>query len=716
MPKKVLFLLLLLLLLFVPVVSIYVDHVDASLTSCGATVSNSTVTAGSSSELIFSISNTGGADMLWIKITSPSSNFTLTSIDGPSNIGETSISDDGMSVTMILSGISDRETADYTVGIDIGSEAVSSASFVVETSDSTNGDNSITCNGSLAVSSILNSQLGVIISNLVSSISDSSILLTWSTGSNSTGTVYYGTSASYGNSVADSTSSTSHSVRINGLSSSTTYHYKIISSDGTNNDELSDKIFTTSASGETRTVTTTVTSTVTNIVREVYKDVNLPSIIIKSKISKVYTVFPKIEFSAVDDTGISRIRYSIDGGQNWSPVDIGEKIGAKKIESSFTSITSDDGDYPVLIEVTDSSGNRSFSKTLEIVIDRLPPTVGPVLVMAGPQIINTGIGGVLSLLADVEYRFVLTTSGGPNKITLNCGSNVYQFNKNIDSGVWSSEIKFDSSIEECVPVITASDGAGNVQEKIDDKILISKAGYIKNSTLTVYWFDDVENRFVVWDASIYGQENPITTNSLGKYSFMLPAGKYYIEAKSLGKRTTVSNIIKLESTSIINDSWELLPAWKFWQIAEQKIINPKSSGDTGWTKTNVNLPNFKLIDSSVNKFSTLDIRGGVSVILLSNSWHPNITNHLNLLNGLRLKGIKVYPVLLQEKGANAKYLKRRGGYEMNIYTDPDGIMLGSLNIHELPAYLIVDKYGNVVKQKLGDIKKEQEIIDAIVDL
>ncbi len=713
MPKRVVVLILLLVVIF------YASFkpINASISSCSInSVSPQSLTAGDASTVVFNITNNDEASNLlhWVKIVAPS-NFVITSFDGP-NSGGSSISGNGSEAT-IMTTLSSGESGDFSVGVTTTGGVTTSGSFGIQASDTAEGDSPVSCGGDTTVSLTSGGSSAISITNVSLSVTDTSAVFTWSTSLPTTGSVQYGQSTAYGNTVNDTTLGTSHSVSISNLSASTVYHYLVSSTDQSNNTaNIADRTFTTSASGETRTVTTTVTSTVTNIVREVYKDVNLPSIIIKSKISKVYTVFPKIEFSAVDDTGISRIRYSIDGGQNWSPVDIGEKIGAKKIESSFTSITSDDGDYPVLIEVTDSSGNRSFSKTLEIVIDRLPPTVGPVLVMAGPQIINTGIGGVLSLLADVEYRFVLTTSGGPNKITLNCGSNVYQFNKNIDSGVWSSEIKFDSSIEECVPVITASDGAGNVQEKIDDKILISKAGYIKNSTLTVYWFDDVENRFVVWDASIYGQENPITTNSLGKYSFMLPAGKYYIEAKSLGKRTTVSNIIKLESTSIINDSWELLPAWKFWQIAEQKIINPKSSGDTGWTKTNVNLPNFKLIDSSVNKFSTLDIRGGVSVILLSNSWHPNITNHLNLLNGLRLKGIKVYPVLLQEKGANAKYLKRRGGYEMNIYTDPDGIMLGSLNIHELPAYLIVDKYGNVVKQKLGDIKKEQEIIDAIVDL
>ncbi len=703
MPKKVLILVLILLLLFVPVASIYVGYADASLTSCGATVSSSTVTAGSSSELIFSISNTGGAGMLWIRITSPSSNFTLTSIDGPSNIGETSISDDGMSVTMILSGISDGETADYTVGIDVGSEAASSASFVVETSDTTNGDNSIACTGNLAVSSVLNSQLGVTISNLSLSISDSSVLFTWSTGSNSTGTVYYGSSTSYGNSVADNTSSTSHSVRISGLSSSTTYHYKIISSDGTNNDELTDTTFTTSASGET----TTVTRTVTNTVREVYKDVILPSIKINTDIKKVNESAPLLELVATDESGIARIRYSVDSGINWQPINIEDKIGKKQIAASFTPNIKDDGDYILIIEVTDAAGNKTFTKDHKFTIDRLPPSVGPLTVMAGPQIVNVNSASKMDLLVDVEYKFILTASGGPSSINLVCGPNKYEFQKNIDSGVWSTMIKFGNETGECLPKITAIDGAGNIQEKEGKNIKVHNRGLLKNGTVTIYWYDNFENKFVVWDAAPYGQINPISTNATGGYGFLLPAGKYYVEAKSSGKRTTVSNIIDLKGAAIINDDWVLKPVWKFWQISEEKVINPKILGSNEWETTATDLPKVNLGNIEKGSLSTLELRGRVNIIGIIPSWHPLLNDYLKVFDDLNSGGISSYPVLIHENPAVAKYLNSRGGYKLGIYTDTDGELLNGLEINGFPTTLIVDKFGQIIKSKVGNITAEE---------
>ncbi|MCL5040787.1 MAG: Ig-like domain-containing protein [Firmicutes bacterium] len=69
-----------------------------------------------------------------------------------------------------------------------------------------------------------------------SNLSGTGAIITWTTGEAATSKVEYGTSMSYGSSTTvDSTLVTSHSVNLNGLSPTTTYHYRVISGDAVGN-------------------------------------------------------------------------------------------------------------------------------------------------------------------------------------------------------------------------------------------------------------------------------------------------------------------------------------------------------------------------------------------------------------------------------------------------------------------------------------------------
>jgi len=79
-------------------------------------------------------------------------------------------------------------------------------------------------------------------------VSSSSVTITWTTNEDSTSQVEYGTSQSYGNmSQLDSVLRTAHSVAIDGLDGSTTYDFRVISRDASNNESVSNNfVFTTS--------------------------------------------------------------------------------------------------------------------------------------------------------------------------------------------------------------------------------------------------------------------------------------------------------------------------------------------------------------------------------------------------------------------------------------------------------------------------------------
>jgi len=83
----------------------------------------------------------------------------------------------------------------------------------------------------------------------VSSVTDTTAIITWTTDETSTSQVEYGTTTAYGTTTTlDATLVNSHRVTLSVLSPNTTYHYRVRSKDAANNEAISaDGVFTTAA-------------------------------------------------------------------------------------------------------------------------------------------------------------------------------------------------------------------------------------------------------------------------------------------------------------------------------------------------------------------------------------------------------------------------------------------------------------------------------------
>ena len=102
-----------------------------------------------------------------------------------------------------------------------------------------------------------------VISNIVvSGIGQTSATVTWTTNTNSNSQVNYGLTISYGSSSALNPSLvTSHSVALSGLSAGTTYHYQVLSRDGSGNLTTSpDNSFTTQLAPDTTPPAASITA------------------------------------------------------------------------------------------------------------------------------------------------------------------------------------------------------------------------------------------------------------------------------------------------------------------------------------------------------------------------------------------------------------------------------------------------------------------------
>lgn len=110
---------------------------------------------------------------------------------------------------------------------------------------------------------------------------------------------------------------------------------------------------------------------------------------------------------------------------------------------------------------------------------------------------------------------------------------------------------------------TVVDPEGYVYEKIGNK-----EARIPGAKVSLYWLDPTSGRYELWPAQNYQQENPQITNVTGKYSFLVPAGKYYLKANALDYLSYKGVPFQVESGRGIHLNIELKT--KYWWL---KFVN-----------------------------------------------------------------------------------------------------------------------------------------------
>ncbi len=135
---------------------------------------------------------------------------------------------------------------------------------ITVTDTATNESNIIT-----ATSFVIDSD-APILSSISSSVTTTTATITWTTDENSSSSVSYGLTDSYGTTTSETDTApriTSHSVSISGLTCGTTYNYIVISKDSSNNTSSgTNQTFTTSSCPSNRTSSTSAYLRVQNLI------------------------------------------------------------------------------------------------------------------------------------------------------------------------------------------------------------------------------------------------------------------------------------------------------------------------------------------------------------------------------------------------------------------------------------------------------------------
>jgi hypothetical protein len=705
---------------------LFVPQLYAAETTCEATVSPTSVKRLTEKELIFNINNKSAVNILWIKITSPNSDHFNIYVGGTSPGGWQPTVSEPTDIVFKEGTLTAGTNGDFGVGIVTIDEDISTENFVVETSDDANGASSTTCSGSTGVSVSGDGTAPEITAITLSDISDSSTKINWTTDELTTGEVRYGLTGDYGSTKTNANLALTHNLEITGLLANTTYRYLVHTIDYNGNVTDSDmNSFTTAKTGTTVTTTVTVvltptpTSTPTPTPTPV-PDKTPPSISLKTDFSAPYLEAPTITGNASDNKEVNKIEYSLNDGKSWIVVDSSKNLGTKAVSFEFTPEGLEDGNYKIKVRAGDGSGNVGTSNAYTLVIDRLPPRLGAIIFTLGPQIIEPYDGKYMIALAGLDQKVTLSSVGGPTSVDFFLNTQMFSLAKNVDSGLWSGVLAFkEPGIYE--PEIRMIDGADNKLEKKINPIMVlpngvieNTEGPVENASISLYSFDLVTQRFVLWDGQAYSQDNPQKTSKEGKYKLFAPAGKYYLEIKAKGYKTLKTSIFILNQSLPINGNFVLEKA-KSFKIGPFEIFLP----DFGYKEValKINMPEipeaFKPENDVIgrewpNELVNIDFKGNKTLVTFINTWLPQASEQLKILEQLSSAlDLNVVVIVPQESKSQVEIYQKRSGGKISMIADPDSELFENFNFQFLPAHLYLDQRGVIQKLKLGIFSKEE---------
>ncbi len=702
----------------------------SSVSSCTASLSVSSLATNSGANFGFDLNNSSDAQIVWVKITRPSANFTIT----------------GYTISGLISGSDSEVTAagpidpgnsmSFTITATTGDSAASSADWKVEVSDDSSGANSTSCGGSLGTEITQGAAPAPSISDIVvSNITSSAVTITWTTDQDSDSSIDYGADSAYGSNKADSSQTSAHAISLDSLSANTTYHYNIKSNNSNGGSESGDNTFVTAKAGlvaantiGTTTTTTSSGSTTKTTGPIVTRDTQAPFVSISTTFDKPFAQAPSISGRASDNKSISKVEYSTDGGRSWSAVDEMASPRSSSTTFGFTPVIFEDGNYQVKVRAIDSSGNIGSSPVYTMVVDRLPPEVGGSFVSIGPQELAPDASGYIYALAGLDQKITLSAVGGPVTIDLLSRSKMFSLVKNTDNGLWSGTLSFQAA--GVYPLAAVSmDGAGNKTNRSMESIVVLSRGKIlgvknpvKDARVSLFYLAPSEGKFALWDGASYGQKNPQKTNKDGEYSLFIPAGTYYMEVEAPGFRIFKSDIFKLDKATPMSASVNLekQQAFKFFfltlPIPDFTVTSAKISTSLP-SRTSQKISYTSLIGQEIPEgdlkidnttINTSDFRGKPTLVTFVNTWLPSAAQQLSILeNASSSELFRTVVVIPQETSSKVSIYKKRGGYGLPMYADPDGILVKPLNLQSLPTHVFLDRKGRVTAVKSGILSEEE---------
>lgn len=673
-----------------------------TLATCSVSISPQQAIINSTRDFVFSVNNTGDSPIVFVKIPTGFNQ----------NISVTNVSSSGWDLSLVSGGygmvggnIGAGSSANFNVSIGVGSE-IGSIEWALDASEQADGGNAFACN-TAAMEVVLETSEPTVeptptptvvpvpsISNIAVSASDTTATITWSLDTAASGTVYYGTTNSYGSSV-NTGAQGYEKVTLTGLSPSTTYHFQIQIVGVSGTTVVADNTFVTAAAGTVSTVTTTVTNVVTNTVISTVTNTNTvtktiidlvaPVLSVKGLDKKVWSSTPLISGTASDNRGVSWVEYRRKNIGQWRGVVIEGKAGAQKISWEVLPEISLDGTYVLEFRAVDVFGNKSKIQLVELVIDQIPPTVGGMVVYQNGMRMSSE-QGVVYVASNTKGEINFYERGGSDRIVVKIGKEVVIASKILGSNSWVARFNLPAGRYETE--FEAVDGAGRTSSKKGVVIVVMDSnqflvgGVGKKVLVKTYFWDSEEKRFRTWSAETYGQKSNLETDNNGNFALILPKGEYYLEFGAGGQKvlTPTFKVERTEPLSLVAEVSKL-PWWSRIVPMVAKVERKKVSVSEIASKINL---------------AEMGVVGKPKIVLLMTPEMPETQEALVRFEEEAKKtnrDLMVIGVQADEQSLVSIIGQRKIEYKTDMMADWLGVT-GSL---VLPRAIWTDDFGNIEK-------------------
>ncbi len=712
--------------------------------ACGVTVSPSNVAPGTEAVLQFDIQNSGSQAITWIQVQRPDVNY---SINGISQSGWTDASGE-TGTTLTGSSLAPGDTYSFQLAMQTGPNDAPAATWTISTSQSGDGSGAVGCGGQTTTSIGTpqappppsgESNIGL------TNLSATTATVGWTSDVASSSYVYYGTDTGYGKTATAPNVDFGHSVLLTGLSPNTIYHYQVAGSDGNGNNFFSDDNMFITPEAPVIIIQHDVAPVVpsvggdfihsahsTVVVAPTPSDTTAPTASLVTKLANYYATPPTLQITAHDDHAIARVDYSIDGGRNWLPADAINGLGTPNATARFTPTILDDGNYVVMVRAIDGNGNIGRSDPQTLVIDRLPPRFGNLVVAFGSQVLEPDASGSLAISIGSEYRVTGQTVGGATAVQLRAKSATgrtisFSLAQDATTGLWNGAVSFEKGgIYELT--VHALDGAGNQTDRRLGQASVVPAGRVvnaqgqavKGASVTLLYMEPSSGHWTVWDGQPYGQTNPQPVLS-GSYSLMAPAGEYYLRASAPGYSTVVSRRFTITSPQSLTAIFKLRHLGSItlgrhtlsvpsWTLTNELPVRPITLLSAQNTTALGNVPKFELPKLSGGSLQSIDLRGRPTVISLLNTWSPSSVDQLPALEAAQQNGdVGIVPIFEGERAPAVAAWLQLSGAKLDGLADPDNTLSESLVAGFGPRHIFIDRSGHIKKVMVG-VLSEQTIL------
>ncbi len=272
-----------------------------------------------------------------------------------------------------------------------------------------------------------------------------------------------------------------------------------------------------------------------------------------------------VEINASDFSGNSMAPYRYIFNQPAAPPPVPPSCAALGCATP-TECTAD----PVLPEDIDEEPTVPESQQLSFsdfsfygadgTIQLLPNRNNEITTLAGSSVI---VSAAASKFPREVARVVITLNGRSYLLGYNLTADAYQTILQMPAaGLHSSIILIDY--------------ADDSHDRVEGAFSLLSQGFVwqgttanklSGATVTLYESSPASR---VWDAALYRQDNPITTNASGQFSYLVPLGRYYLVISKEGYRDQTTPVFEV-ANNVVNPSVEILvvppPLAEVWDPA-----------------------------------------------------------------------------------------------------------------------------------------------------